>query len=533
MPASVAPPPEVEAPSGASKIARPGAIYGLRLRAILVGLPLVCGLSLVSVYADMVAKNIQFGVLQLAPPAVAALFALALANRFLSKLFKRELLSRADILIIYSMLLVTVMVSTRGAIERIIPPLAYLPYYATPENKLFEQITQHIPGWALPFVPTPNLVRPDYMANFYEGGPVPWLKWIAPLTAWFGLYACAVLVFACMATLLRRQWMDNEQIRFPLTTLPLAIIQDNVEGEPFFSNRLMWAGFAFAAIVFGVNGLAANFPDWPKFTLDLWMSAWFTERPWNGMDSMAVYISLAAIGFAYFLPTDLLFSLWFFFLLTRFQDVVAVQLGGIPTGIGTHNARVWTGYQAAGAYFTLALVQFRIGWPYFKQVWKTAVGPQDKKPLDDSSRTNELPRRADWPIWRLRGHYYLAEFGRHESGGRIGLHGHLFVRGGLYYDARRVRSWTFDDRNQFPAQSFNWPCLSRARFGAEQFGDDVGAAFSVRARLAWNVAFALDGQSKNGGRPARQAAFDAVSFCSGCCGGLCRSQLFHAEIFLR
>ncbi len=385
MPASVAPPPPVEASPGAAKMARPAAIYGLRLRAILVGLPLVCGLSLVSVYADMVAKNIQFGVLQLAPPAVAALFALALANRFLSKLFKKELLSQADILIIYSMLLVTVMVSTRGAIERIIPPLAYLPYYATPENKLFEQVTQHIPSWALPFVPTPNLVRPDYMANFYEGGPVPWLKWIAPLTAWFGLYACAVLVFACMATLLRRQWMDNEQIRFPLTTLPLAIIQDNVEGEPFFSNRLMWLGFAFAAVVFGVNGLAANFPDWPKFTLDLWMSAWFTERPWNGMDIMAVYISLAAIGFAYFLPTDLLFSLWFFFLLTRFQDVIAVQLGGIPTGIGTHNARVWTGYQAAGAYFTLALVQFRIGWPYFKQVLKTAFGSQDNKPLDDTT----------------------------------------------------------------------------------------------------------------------------------------------------
>jgi hypothetical protein len=384
MPVSVSPAPTPESASEISKIARPGAIYGLRLRAILVGLPLVCGLSLVSVYADMVAQNIQFGVLQLAPPAVAALFVLALANRWLSKLLKREFLSRADILIIYSMLLVTVMVSTRGAIERIIPPLAHLPYYATSENKLHEQITQYIPAWALPFSPT-QLMRPDYMADFYEGGPIPWVKWVGPLVAWFGLYACSVLVFASMASILRRQWMDNEQLRFPLTTLPLAIIQDEVEGQPFFSNRLMWLGCAFAFTVFGVNGLAANFPDWPKFVLDLWLSAWFTERPWNGMDIMAIYISLAAIGFAYFLPTDLLFSLWFFFLLTRFQDVFAVQLGGIPTGIGTHNARVWTGYQSAGAYFTLALVQFRIGWPYFKQVWKTAFGPADKKPLDDST----------------------------------------------------------------------------------------------------------------------------------------------------
>lgn len=370
---------------GTSKITRPAAIYGLRLRAILVGLPLVIVLCLVSVYADMVAQNIQFGVLQLAPPAVAALFALALANRLLGRLFKRELLSQADILVIYSMLLVAVMVSTRGAIERIIPPLAYLPYYATPENKLFEQITQHLPAWALPFSPA-GAARPEYMLNFYEGGPVPWVKWFGPLVAWFGLYSCAVLIFACMATILRRQWMDNEQLRFPLTTLPLAIIRDEVEGQPFFSNRVMWMGCAFAAIVFGVNGLNANYADWPKFVLDLWLNATlFTERPWNGMDLMAVYISLAAIGFAYFLPTDLLFSLWFFFLLTRLQDVAAVQLGGIPTGIGTHNARVWTGYQAAGAYFTLVLVQLKIGWPYFKQVWQTAFGPPRARPLDDSA----------------------------------------------------------------------------------------------------------------------------------------------------
>jgi hypothetical protein len=45
---------------------------------------------------------------------------------------------------------------------------------------------------------------------------------------------------------------------------------------------------------------------------------------------------------------------------------------------------VWTGYQAAGAYFTLVLVQMRIGWPYFKQVWHTAFGPANSRPLDDS-----------------------------------------------------------------------------------------------------------------------------------------------------
>jgi len=380
----------VAAPAALSRAhGAPAPAYGLRARAIIVALPLLAAICFISLYADMVSKTIQFGVLQLAPPAVAVLFALALINRGLTWVLKREILSRADILVIYAMLLVGVMVSTRGAIEKIIPPLAYLPYYATRENKFNEMITQHLPTWALPFTPSAKWQpAPEIIRGYYEGlhdKPIPYEAWVGPLCAWFALMACVIFVFACLATILRRQWMDNEQLRFPLTVLPLAIIRDEVEGQPFFTNRVMWLGFAFATLVFTVNGLQSNFPDWPKFTLDLWLSSVFTERPFNQMDSVAVYISLAAIGFAFFLPTELLFSLWFFFLLTRFQDVVAVQLGGIPTPIGTHNARVWTGYQAAGAYLALVLVQLRIGWPYFKQVWRTAFGPADQRPLDDSS----------------------------------------------------------------------------------------------------------------------------------------------------
>jgi hypothetical protein len=364
---------------------------GLRLRALLVGLPLLIGISIISVYADMVSRVVQFGVLQLAPPAVAVLFALALSNRGLTRITKKEWLSAHDLLVIYSMLIVGVLVSTRGVIEKLIPPLTYLPYFATRENKYNEIFTQHLPAWAVPFTPSAAAQRTSVITGYYEGiGPnesIPFTQWFGPLVCWFALVGCVIWVFACLATLLRRQWMDNEQLRFPLTSLPLAIMRDEAEGQPFFSNKLMWLGFGIAALVFGVNGLAANFPDWPSFTTFFPLNSYFTERPLNQMDYTPIYISLAAVGFAYFLPTDLLFSLWFFFLLARFQDVLTVQFGGIPRSIGTHNARVWTGYQAAGAYFVIIAAQTRIAWPYFKQVWRTAFGARDRRPLDDS---NEL-----------------------------------------------------------------------------------------------------------------------------------------------
>lgn len=352
-----------------------------------MALPLLVGICFLSVYADMVSKTVQFGVLQLAPPAVVALFFVALCNRGLTRLLRREWLSRADVLVVYAMLLVGVMVSTRGVIEKLIPPLAFLPYFANRDNKWNETLTQHLPPFAVPFTPSRDMNGiPAVIQGYHEavgrGQAIPYSAWVAPLLAWFALIGCVIWTFACLATLLRRQWMDNEQLRFPLTTLPLAIIRDETEGQPFFSNRLMWMGFAAAALVFGVNGLQANFPQWPSFVVDLNLNAIFTERPWNSVDFTRAYISLAAIGFAFFLPTDLLFSLWFFFFLARFQDVAAVQLGGLPTGIGTHNARIWTGHQAAGAYIVLIVAQVRIGWPYFRQVWKTAFGRD--KPLDDS-----------------------------------------------------------------------------------------------------------------------------------------------------
>lgn len=356
-----------------------------RGRAILIALPLLVGICFISVYADMVAKEVQFGVLQLAPPAVVALFFIALMNRLLARLFRRAFLSGPEIVVIYAMLLVGVLVSTRGVIEKLIPPLAYLPYFAKENNRLNELITQYLPAWALPFTPSATLTLPDTLRSYHEGmrpgETIPWHIWIGPLAVWFALIACVILVFACLATLLRRRWMDEERLSFPLTTLPLAVMRNEVEGQPFLSNPGMWMGFAVSAAVFGLNGFHANIPGLPHIVVDFNVSPLLTQRPWSEMDGIRLWGSLAAIGFAYFLPNDLLFSLWFFFLLTRAQDAVSVLLGGMPVSIGTHNARIWTGYQAAGAYVVLIIAQVRIGWPYFTQVWQSAFGQE--KTLDD------------------------------------------------------------------------------------------------------------------------------------------------------
>lgn len=356
-----------------------------RFRAFVVGLPLLVGICFLSVLADMVSQSIQFGVLQIAPPAIVALFALALLSRGLARLLRRDMLSHADLLVIYMMLLVGVMVSTRGAVEKVIPPLAYLPYFSNDANSLNTLITRHLPAWAMPFTPSAAVKLPETIRQFYEGmrpGEIPDIRvWVGPLVAWFVLLLFVFCLFICMGTLMRKRWVEQERLSFPLTRLPLAILNNDIETQPLLKSQMFWLGFALMVVVFGINGLAANIPAIPQLTLDYDLTANVTERPWSQTEGIRLWTSFAAIGFAYFLPNDLLFSLWFFFLGTRIQDVVYVAFGGEPQAIGTHNARVFTGYQAAGAYLVIIAAQLRLSWPSLKEAYDTAFGPRQRGTL--------------------------------------------------------------------------------------------------------------------------------------------------------
>jgi len=73
------------------------------------------------------------------------------------------------------------------------------------------------------------------------------------------------------------------------------------------------------------------------------------------------------------------------------QDVIAVQLGGQPQGIGSHDTRIWTGYQAAGAYLVLVGAQLKLGWPYFRTAWRSAF---DGGPPPADSHEFLSPRAA-------------------------------------------------------------------------------------------------------------------------------------------
>lgn len=345
---------------------------GLRLRALLVGLPLVVLLSFVTVYSDMVISSMQIGVMALAPAALGMLLVVVGVVRLLRRLTGRSLLSSHDTFVIYVMMMVSVLMTGRGTIEKLIPPLVTANYFATPENNHMSLLGSYLPEWLVAFDPRGAPQQPVAKAYFEGNRPVEWRLWLGPILSWCGLLALVYLTFLCLAVILRRQWADHEKLVFPLTTLPLTVLDERQAG-PFLRNRLMWIGFAIPLVVDLVNGLHANIPVVPELKIKIFLNNYLTTKPWNGLPYTPLTLSFAGIGFFYFLSNDMLLSLWFFFVLTRLTDLLAVQLGFQLGNMPRHPPRIYVGYQNIGAYLVLVLYLVRTGWPHFRRLLTAAT----------------------------------------------------------------------------------------------------------------------------------------------------------------
>ncbi|MBI5833312.1 MAG: hypothetical protein HZB16_13525 [Armatimonadetes bacterium] len=372
-------------------------LSGLRLRALLVGVPLVVFMSLVTVYGDMVVGSVQIGILQFAPAAVGGLLVLVALSRLVRWALRINLLASGDLFPIYVMMLIAVLMGSRGTIEKLVPPLVHLNYIATAENKymeLFADFTpQHLVVYDPHGAPLQRITR-----DYYEGNArVQWRRWVGPILSWSGLLGLLYCAFFCLSVILRKQWADSEKLVFPLVALPLIILDDD-QAKPFFANRLTWVGAAIPAAVILINGLHANIPGVPELKLRWVLNDYFTTRPWNGIFYTPVNLSFAAIGFFYFLSSDLLLSLWLFFAITRMTDVAAVQLGFQPTVMPQYPTRLYIGYQVAGAYLVLVVYLIHSGWGHYKPVLRSALS-RARSYLADGPDDEMIPFRL--AVWGL------------------------------------------------------------------------------------------------------------------------------------
>ncbi|HET6452975.1 MAG TPA: DUF6785 family protein [Armatimonadota bacterium] len=356
---------------------------GLSFRAVLIGLILVAITCFVVSWGELVVARIQIGFLQMPPAVIGIFFMIMLLNKGMQRIKRGLGITSGELMMVYCMMLVASMISSRGVMEKILPTLLTPNYFANATNRWQETFFPHIKKWLVPFDPQggpKQFVAERFWERLRTGETIPWSLWITPLAAWGILVLIVIFAFLCLATILRRQWVDNEKLSFPLIQPALELVRDD-QASPLLKNRLLWGGMLLPVLVFGFNGLHNWYPNIPEIALSKVLNDFLVNPPWKGMYFTPVYFSFAAIGFFYLLPSELLFSIWFFTLFARLQDVTATAFNMEPESMPMYGAPLFISYQTVGAYLVLAGYLVYVSAPHLRKVLKAALF---REKVDDS-----------------------------------------------------------------------------------------------------------------------------------------------------
>ena len=309
--------------------------------------------------------------------AVVPVFLIAVVlNKVLDKLSPRWALTRAEILVVTGMALIACVLPSYF-MGYVISNTAAPYYFANTENGWATDIHPHLPGWSV--VSDRTAVR-----WFFEGMPlgaeIPWEVWIIPLF-WRLSQVVAVGVFClCAVSILRKQWVENERLTFPLMSLPMAMAEREPKGSfpvGFMNQPVFWVGFglAFFQIAWGIAGFFIPlFPTIPNGfgALDF------------GRDFPGVYTRLypMIVGVSYFIDLDVLSSI------LAFQALLIVEMGvlnrlGVDIGpTDSVSASQFEGWQGFGALCVIVPWGLWIARDHLRQVFRKAF--YNAPDVDDS-----------------------------------------------------------------------------------------------------------------------------------------------------
>lgn len=389
-------------------------VSGVTFRAILIGLAFVP----INVYLVVQWETVwgtqyptTMGILF---NAIFCLFIVALFNLLLKKFFSRGALSQGELLTVYTILLIAISVSGHDFSQTIFCTLGTARWFATPENEWKDLFWRYVPGWLT--VNDDNVLR-----EFHEGHSTFYISeyikgWLRPMLWWTAFLTVVAWVMLCINVIVRKQWIERERLTYPLVQLPLEMTRSD-DKTSFFRNRLLWLSFGIAFGLDLLNGLNYLFPAVPGINLKYNLASHFVDRPWNSINRFSVQINPYAIGLAFPIPLDLLFSCWFFYLVWKaesvFGSIFGVNMPGYP----------FSDQQILGAYLGITVVILWIGRKAFWEVLKRVVG---KSEIDDS---NEPMRYRSAVLGGIAGIAFLIVFA-YEAGMSV-----LFALAffGIYY----------------------------------------------------------------------------------------------------
>jgi len=314
------------------------------------------------------------------------LFVLVLVNRAVGQWHPQAALRQGELMVVYIALALSCVFAGHDMLQNLFGAIGHAHQHAKPENHWADRFLGLIPDWL--FIGG----RPGDMPSlhaFYDGNANPYdgrllAPWIPRLAAWGAFVMALVIVMLGMNILLRRQWTENERLSFPLVQLPLAMTASTGRMS-FWTNRVMWGGFLAAGGITALNGFSALYPSVPGIAVvkQYDVGQYFTTRPWSALAGTRIALYPFTIGLGYFVPLDLLFSCWFFFVWRKMQQVL-----GEAWGLGGQENRGWPFFaeQSSGAWIALVLLLIWTNRRYFGEILRDAAGMSHHLAADERRR---------------------------------------------------------------------------------------------------------------------------------------------------
>jgi hypothetical protein len=361
---------------------------GVTLRAILLGLALMPVNAYWVTVVEVRYYSLDGSCLPLFITPIFMLVVLAALNLLLVRWWPRAAFSQPELLVIYLMVVISETLAGHDMVQNLFGVLGHPFQFASAENKWEELFLRYVPAWL-------TVSDPVALRHFYEGGELWWrpenlYPFVVPLAAWGGFMLVLILVMLCINVLVRKHWTEHEHLAYPLIVLPLELTRGQ-ESYRFFAHRLMWIGFALAALIDLINGLHTWYPVIPEIKyIKLYDLLQHVSSPHlRAMGWTPISMYPFAIGLAFFLPLDLSFSCWFFYVAAKAERVAASLLGWRQAGAP------YLDQQAAGAWLALGVLALLGTRSHFRDLWRHLSGAGS--PLRD--RDEPVPYR--WAVFGL------------------------------------------------------------------------------------------------------------------------------------
>ena len=348
---------------------------GSSVRSVLIALLLIPINCYWIVYTEMVWWGLFPTTMSLFFNVVFCLFLIILLNLAIKRIQPDWILSQSELLTIYILLCMGSVVASHDFGQILVPLIGHAFWFETPENEWKELFFPYIPKWL-------TIQDKSILEGYYDGDStlyrIEQLKvWITPTLWWTTFVVALFWVMACINVILRKQWIEHEKLAYPIIELPFAMTKEN--GTQFFKNRLFWLAFILVSILNLVNGLSYFVPSLPIIGVRFRDIGYlFTEKPWNALGTVRFSIYPFVIGLGFFMPLDLSFSCWFFFLFRKFQHVLGSILGLRSFGFPFDRQ------QSLGAYLGLSVVAVWISRKYLIRIFRHAIIERESD-LDESN----------------------------------------------------------------------------------------------------------------------------------------------------